>query len=277
MYQRRFRGVIKCAMPEHIIGLTLLELMLAILIGSLILCLSCAFYLGVQKSIAMHDALTNMQDNARIVSQLLRTEIFRAGFVVHEDSIHSYHGSDMKPGTEGLTIKGAGTNTVSVVAMKNPTELILSDVSHFTVGDALVIFDANQYEIFNVKEVDAKDKKLIAEKPLKNFFEAYSEVSEYVANTYNIQKTDRKNADGTILYALYMIDIHGHKNEIAEGISDMKISYSVLDNDHLINFSASQIIDWSMVRGVTIAFLLNSLNSFSYKSQVFIYAAKRDS
>ncbi len=268
MYQRIFRS--------NNVGLTLLELLIAILLSGFIIYIAMWFYVSIQKNIAMHDALMNMQNNMRMVTQLLRTDIMHAGFAEGHEKIHSYVGPEIKQGTDAFTIFGANVNTVDVIKMENVDTFVLTDVSHFAVGDTLAVFDANSYEIFKVKEVLLKNNIIISEKPLQKIYPPHAEVSVYDSNTYYIAKTDRKNADGSLLYALYVKDIHSHKTELLEGFSNMKISYSVLENDDIQNVSSEQVVDWTNVRGISIAFELCSLNRFSLKKEVFLYVALRN-
>lgn len=268
MYQRNFRTLKR--------GVTLPELLIAIFLGSFIFFITLSFYLAIQKNIAMSDALMNMQDNIRITSQILRNDIFHAGFVVHTDSIHSYEGPELKSGTNAFTIKGASTYTVSLVAMNSADKLAVTDVSRFEVGDQLVIFDAREFEIFKVGEVQAKNNIIIPDKPLQRLYSPHAEISEYFTNSYFISKTDRNNADGSKLYALYVKDIHGRKEELVEGICNMRILYSILKDEQIFNVSESQVADWSLVRGVSFSLELNSVGKFHLKKEFYLYVALRD-
>lgn len=256
--------------------MTLLELLIAIFLSTLILFSLMSLYLGVQKNILMNTALMNIQNNIRVTAQIFRNAVLSAGYVVANNKMHSYQGSDMKAATEGFTVQGANTHTMSVInTMESIDKIRVTNVSHFSVGDVLVIYDAKTYDIFTVKEVQSKNNFLVTVDPLQKIYEKNAEVTPYFIDSYYVSKTDRVNQDGSKLYALYVKDIHGRKTELVEGVSDMKISYSVLENHYLKNISQNDIVDWTEVVGLSITLQFNSLNASNIKKEAYVYIALR--
>jgi hypothetical protein len=255
-------------------GMTMLELMIAVFLSVFILLSLMSLYFGVQKNILMNAALMNIQNNIRVTSQILRKAVLNAGLVISENPLHSYESPDMKTTTEAFTVRGANSDTVNVITpMKNLNEICVTNTSRFSVGDTLVIDDAKTYDTFIVKDI--KNNFIITQDPLQKRYQKNAEVAAYFMDSYYIGKTNRFNRDGSKLYALYVEDIHGRKTELVEGVSNMKISYSVLYHDVLKNVSQSEVSDWSQVRGISITLELTSLNASTLKKEAYVYFTLR--
>ncbi|MCE3239302.1 MAG: hypothetical protein K0R24_2283 [Gammaproteobacteria bacterium] len=95
-------------------------------------------------------------------------------------------------------------------------------------------------------------------------------------NYYFIEKTNRKDTVGAAIYALYYQDTTSKpfkKIELVEGINEMKIKYTVLENHQLVEYPADQITESSKVRAVSIKLLFSSLNQAHLKKSEYLYVA----
>jgi hypothetical protein len=93
---------------------------------------------------------------------------------------------------------------------------------------------------------------------------------------YFIEKTNRKDATGAPIYALYHQDTTSKpfkKIELVEGVNEMKVKYTVLENHQLVEYFPNQITDESKVKGVSIKLLFSSLNQTHLEKSEYVYVA----
>jgi competence protein ComGC len=108
----------------------------------------------------------------------------------------------------------------------------------------------------------------------KNFLKStVAQIKQYDQNSYFIGKTDRFDAKGDAIYALYHQDSHAKKMELVEGVNKMKIKYAVLKNNELVEHPIEEITDWSKVRGVAIEWVFASLNASTMEKTEYEYIA----
>ena len=96
----------------------------------------------------------------------------------------------------------------------------------------LIISDCKNADIFIAQQISIESdgtQIIKADINLSKRYEPYAEVSVFNVNTFYIGKTDRKNANGSPIYALYLKDLT-HKTELVEGIVDMQARYMVSQN-----------------------------------------------
>ena len=177
---------------KKIIGLTLIELMLALTLSILLLSGIYAVFIFSQKILQTQMSLIQIQENIRVIAETLTHDIQYA----KAGNILSFHDNEMAPSSDGVTIR----------------------------------------------------RKC----------------------SYFIGKTTRQHNDGSIVYALYK-KLFGHaKEEWMEDVDEMKIEYSVSERGSIIGKKEDEIMDWSRVVGVSIAFTLRLQAS---QKRVFVYAA----
>lgn len=89
----------------------------------------------------------------------------------------------------------------------------------------------------------------------------YQGIPQFTKTAYFIADTGRVNAQGESIDALYTKPMGGPRQELASDIENMKIRYGVTSvdgKDVLAEKPAASISDWTKVRSVSIALLLNS-------------------
>ncbi len=269
---------------KKIIGMTLIELMLAIIISLLILSILSTIYLVTEKNNSTQIAMSHIQENSRIATHWLSTNLRAAGYLgcakltddfplinyppyalTPANKISSYRGEEMKSNSDAITILNASVSSATLVMpMHSYSTLYLSAKPHFSEGDVLLISDCKSAEIFLVKEASVVNQgvqKITTKKPLHTQYQQYAEVSQFESNTYFIGKTNRQYPNGASIYALYIKDIHQQKIELVEGLEDMKINYAINDNE---------------IAGVSITLLLSSLNDFLLQRKWSVYVALRE-
>lgn len=280
-------------------GMTLIELMLALTLTVWIVGSLSAIYLAAVKNHLAETALQNIQQNSRVAFQLLNSAIRSAGFIgcarlqndfqvktteaytiTPANRVQAYHGSEIKPGTNALTIRYASMiNNTLLEAMHAKNTLHVTATPKISVGEALLISNCLSAEIFSAQQVIVESdntQEIISSHDLSQLYDKNAELSELQINTFYVGRTDRKNVDGSTIYALYMKDITQRKTELVEGIDSLQIHYSVLENGNMIEHNENDILDWSAVRGVSLQALLISLNYFPLEKTEFSYVALRE-
>jgi hypothetical protein len=253
--------------------------MIAIFLSSGLIFFLSSLYLSVHKNRLIHLAMMNIEDNIRVTYQILSKAIRDAGYVLSENKIAAYTGSEIKPGTDAFTVRGANTLTVPLIdTMQDPSSLYIHNTLHFAVGDKIVIHDTTRAEIFAIQAIQNNGNitRILTDHTLKKLYEKNAELSLYMLNTFYIGKTTRLNSDGSPLYALYKKDLNMHKTELIEGVSSMKIQYCVENEGMVQEVSAAAIEDWSKVQGVRLALEFSSSDTFPFKKNAFVYATFRE-
>ncbi|MBX3709258.1 MAG: hypothetical protein KF702_05810 [Gammaproteobacteria bacterium] len=248
-------------------GLTLVEVLVSMTIGILLIFVLLEMYLISQRSVKLQTAMIDIQDNAYAATAILTSEIQKAGTIgcgqLTEDfPVMSYLSYTINPknkmignASNEITVRYADyPNAVLNQSMTDNITLETSQHVHFSSGDVLIISNCQRAELFTVQQVKIKGahQELIALSPLHHKYEKYSEISRFVVNTYYVAPTNRRNQDGTIIYALFVKDIKQRKSELVENINKMKITYSFMQAEKLEEVSADKISDWSKVVGVGI-------------------------
>jgi hypothetical protein len=266
-------------------GYMLIEFMIGLLISLLVIFCLTPIYIATERSQSVQIALNTIMDNANVASHFLHTDIVTAGYMgcarltnrfplvntTHIEfnainKIVSDASSDMKPGSQAVTIRKASMQSVSLVKnMRSYSILYVSNTLAVSSGDVLLISDCKTADLFTVKEVQSladNTQKIISEQPLSALYKLNAEVRQLEVNTYFIGETERKTQRDAVIFSLYKKDIHQHKLELVEGINDMKVNIDV-------NQKGQQ-------QGVSIELNVGSLNDFILQKIWFIYVALRD-
>lgn len=181
-------------------GTTLIELMLALFISTLILSSLIEVYIATQSINQTQCALSTIMVNSHIAFNFLKSDL-KSGT---DNKVQPYYDAKIKADSMGLTVQHVATNKI---------------------------------------------------------------------NTYFVDKTLRINDRGESIYALYQLDTKNHKQELVEGINDMKIQYSILKNNKIIEINADEINNKSKIIGVSIMLTFASLNEFTLKKNEFMYVS----
>lgn len=167
-------------------GMTLIEVLIALVIGIGVVSGLTAAYLTIQKNYSLFMERMNISQDSHAAAQLF-TQLIQNAI-----KIYPYYDSDNKSGSDAITV----------------------EYTDFTE----------------------------------------TELGIYKKESYFIGKTKRYDKKQHAIFALYKRDEHGKKMEMIEGIDMMKILYSYIENDRMVDrsFFASQ-------RPVGIAIRLNHI------------------
>jgi len=287
MYRRTLPTVRR---PRRQHGLTLVELMVAAVIGLILTGGAIQIFLSSKKAFATTDAVSRVQENGRYALQFMARDIRGAGFWGCAQDVEmanqtQYTGGGTPPfnfggdpivGTEGasgapdsLTMRMAAQDRRKALVKQMPNtsaNLFFSSVANVKAGDIMIITDCEAADIFMVSGVNSNNANLghntgntyngVVNKQ-KEFSRNYgTSATAYSARekTYSIGTTP--GGEPALVRTT-----NGVSEVLVAGISDMQLTYGVdTDNDETVNVyvAAPDVGNWNNVLAVRIALLVRS-------------------
>lgn len=277
-------------------GFTLIEMMVAMVVGLLISGVAIAVFAMTKNTSRIGDALSRYQEGFRFGTQLMSRDIRMAGYfgcnanialvdlisgavddTHYTQAIKGYTGSDLIPAV--LSNRTAGTDVVRIQfgnaeshqlieAMTDKSSAIkLNKTSDFSIGDSVVIADCSAASSFRLTAADTAGSMTTlthttasnSTGDLAKKFDTSAEV--YALETtyfYVAQSGDRHLLMRKILRGSTMKD-----EEIADGIMDLKLLYGIdTDNDTQPNeyVKSGDVTNWNAVSAVRVCLISRSEN-----------------
>lgn len=221
----------------HPSGFTLIEIILAMLIGSVVLTGGYIFYTTqVQEYLSQREVI-QMQQNLRMAMQYMQRHIRLAGNAMPNnlvwEPLHTGAGEDAAPDTIGIM---GSMKSISITAWQERgnrgAPIMVTSVEGFKEGDILLISDGTFAEIFQVTDINPP-----------------SQLKHMSSPPYNDDnKLDRAYAEGStvtmISHVFFYIDYttdpdhpalvraspnHPSIQVLGEDIEDMQIKYTMRD------------------------------------------------
>ena len=266
-------------------GFTLIEIMIALLLGIFLTSGVIQIFLGSKQSYRMQDNLSRLQENGRFAMYFIARDIRMSGYwgcvknndnVItnnidttdsdYDSTIHAFTNSIT--GTNGtvdgtnpaldasdsITIKGAFDSGVRITASSSAVSA-LSTASGQSVGDIAIVSDCRTGDIFQV-DTAANQAPGNTAATVSKVYGIDSRIFELQTIVYSI-----KTGAGGLL-SLFREDSDGD-NELIEGIENMQIVYGV-DNDGNKTpdyyVPASGGLDFSKVISIRISLLVQTID-----------------
>lgn len=226
---------------KNLSGITLVEMMMALLISMALINMLMTLYISVKKNFRTQKALSQLQNNARTAIELLQSDLQIAGWIGcirlgNQDA--KFPELNVKNKIEitnnTITVRHADVQNGNLVEDMIDTEnIMMSQNPIFVANDCLIISDCRSMEIMYVKKVNKRGpyQHLIPQTPLSKKYGKYAEISKLIKSTYFIDKTKREAANGQPIFALYKLDSKDKKNELVEGIHSMKTKWIGSESD----------------------------------------------
>lgn len=220
-------------------GISLIEIMIVMTLSISLTALLFETYLASHRTYQMQVELKHLQDNAMTAIEILTQEIKQAGYIgcqrLRDDkTVSGYLSYELNPTNKIQVINGKEITlqyaefpaATLLQPMQNQLTLYVNSEVTFKPQEILIISDCKYAEMFEVKEVHtSKGMQIItASQSLKRNYSTNAEISKFAINHFYIDKTNRKHADGSSIYALYIDDIHHIKSEMVEDIQSMKLN-----------------------------------------------------
>ncbi len=250
--------------PRRQTGMTLIEIMIALLIGAFLLGGVLQIFIGSKQTYRMQENLFRLQENARFAMYFLSKDIRRAGlqgcpslrtvtpnvivevpvvpsltqttFISGSDSIDGNWtsgacgaGGNCIPGSDAISInysENCGGNLTTAMANSGSSvQISASNTCNVNNNDALLISNCSSSDIF--RSTSAGNS--INHQALSNAYGTDSELFVYHAYTYFI-RVSTSGDPGRSLWRLDNTTASGtgtNPIELIEGVEDMQILYGV--------------------------------------------------
>jgi type IV pilus assembly protein PilW len=270
-------------------GISLLELLIALAISSLVLMGVVTSWLSAKKIFTTQAELIALQDNMRIVNALLKQRIGMSGYagcrklsevalidhakfgfsfansLVGFDAAHcpKYLRSSVIPHTDGIVVQAADGDITELTADAARGSSIIKVVANPATEDnmELLISDCVNAELFvaqNYESGSIKAKTKLA----YSYHRSDAEVERVVETAFFVSDTGRTDDRGAPIYALYQVINQGNKQELIPGVAGMSMMYGLADNTGVIKYySTVQMLAakaWEKVVSVCITIIYHS-------------------
>lgn len=255
----------KFCLPRQTQGLSLIELMIAMVIGMLIVGGVLYLFQGSRQSFRQGDAMARVQENGRIAIDILGDAVRLAGYAgcrnLSQISLagSSFNntsaisgrtavatgdpltGSNGKAGSSVITVSyvsGGATFLTADMDTSTPNTLQLPATSagQFAAGNTGFITNCERSEVFQVDSfaADASGATLETSADLGTTFAASNTLlGRIIELSFYVAKTGRTDPRGQPIYALFReatatgASVGATAEEIAEGVEDMRITYGL--------------------------------------------------
>ncbi len=266
---------------KNSIGTTLIEMMLALILSIFILSSVFEIYLISENNRLAQTNLMNMQENAEIINQMLKKSIHTAGYIGcakltddfpfknhfpfkinQKNKIEFYRENEAKPGTDGIRIWHASLrSSVLVKTMRSNSIFYVTSTLPLQVNDNLLISDCKTIESFQIKSISSLSggiKKIVSSVPISKRYEKNAEINKLEIISYFVGDTSRINDKGQPIYAFYS-KTDGIKTELVENVDDMKLFFSTIEDNALVEYPAEDFPVLNEIVGVSFEFGLSNL------------------
>ncbi|WP_150466780.1 PilW family protein [Francisella sp. SYW-9] len=153
-----------------------------------------------------------------------------------ENSFKGQRGSLYQPGTDYIMIKSEDTFTSLVMKPIN-LNLYLNSTEQLEKDDYLALCNNDDINLVKIAHVDKKHKKISLAIAPQSEYHKGDYVGKYGIQIFYIAADNSRNTSGRLKYSLYLYTKDGSNPgvtyPIVDGVSDLKISYSILNRQHL--------------------------------------------
>lgn len=280
-------------------GMTLLELMLALLLSLFVLSAVSEIYFISEHNYEAQSALRTLQENARMTSEILPEKIKMAGFIgcarltddfpfknhtqmlLSRHNKMTYYQSQLnKPGTDAFTLwQASNQSELLLQSMQDNSTFFIAKKLTISAGDILFISDCKTVELFHVKEVKNANKdelKVTTVEPLTKLYQQNAEIIPLEMNSYFIANTGRVDENHQPIYALYDKNLTQQKTELVQGVDQMQVEYISQQGNKLIQHHWNANVDSDALSGISLQLTLSSLTHQILKKNWYIYVALRE-
>lgn len=264
-------------------GLTLVEIMVAMVVSMILIAGVIQIFVGTRQTYRFQDALARVQENGRFAVDHITRDARLAGYsgcttlasvvptiippLTVEYSRNNYVGGlaavpagnpfNATPGTDVLTLRMLEPTVARLSAnMGGPGDVLTipANPGGFTTGELMGVADCNDVDIFRLTAVGAGSPvTLQAHDNLTKAFLQGAVVSRFREVSYFVR-------DGVDRPALWRRDAAGDQ-PLIEGVEDLWVRYGEdLNNDGSpeVYVAAGAVTNWSRVRSLRISLLLAS-------------------
>ncbi|QIW09447.1 prepilin-type N-terminal cleavage/methylation domain-containing protein [Francisella sp. LA112445] len=153
-----------------------------------------------------------------------------------ENSLKGKKGSLYQPGTNYIMIKSEDTFT-SLTTKPVNLNLYLNSIEQLEKNDYLALCNNDDINLVRITDVDKKHNKVGLVIAPSSEYHKGDYVGKYSIQIFYIAADNVSNNSGKLSYSLYLYTKDGSNPGVSypvvDGVSDLKISYSILNRQHL--------------------------------------------
>ncbi len=266
----------------HARGVSLIELMIAMLLGLLVVGAAIGIFLTNRQTYAATEGLGRVQENVRTAFELMARDVREAGGNPCDSSLPTVNVTAADPttdwrtdwvrpvigfengslpasvaGTDAIQLLSGGAGVSTVTSHNAATMLFTLNAAHgFSTGDVLLVCDPQQLSIFRVSSntgntvghaaTGGNCSDSLGSLPSVCSGTAFTHLPNSVMTQLNATRwyVAANGRNGNSLYQ----NVGGTVGEVAEGVQDMQITYLLTGATGYVNGSA--VTDWAQVRAV---------------------------
>ena len=239
-----------CPYPRSQLGITLIELMIALVIGLLATGAMLKVYVDSSRLYRFNEGLARIQENGRFATEFIRRDARVAGFWGCNHGASLTNRIDSEPdypditGTnndglneaDSITFSGAGNSVATVSSnMTTPdSDIPISSTENFELGEALLISDCETADIFQLTSIEGSGSNQTLIHDTGNTSEDLSKAYAAGSRLYRVQKTIfciAPGADSTQPSLRQLVNptsvqtCQDHGDELVEGIENMQVLF----------------------------------------------------
>lgn len=212
-------------------GMSIIELMAAVIIGIFVVMAAMEAYLALQSSTMRQDQITEMQQSGRAAMRVLSERLRMAGFSLPA-TVNALEGADSDPDTIRVWHMDAdGCEATTTAGMASNSDALVCagwDIDCFPVDQPGYVFDANAGvgEFFTVTGKQASPAAF-THSGLSRSYPLGSRVSFIREVSFYLDRSD------TLHPSLMMQEFDGTPEIYADNIEDFQVRYIMSDGDTL--------------------------------------------
>ncbi len=199
------------------------------------------------------------------------------GSAIEDARLNSDVVSIMRASTTSTGLDEHDNNNSNVKVVGNPLNLSQQDVA--------ILSDCESMDIFRISNVTSGSSTIVTfahgqgagtntnNKLSKAYTDENARLMTFVAHTYFVADTGRKNSRGDTINALYRMDEDGTVEEIVEGVENIQLTYGeeyVNGNRRFVPASTSGL-DLTQVTSIKISLLVASNDRVLASDDSFVY------
>lgn len=233
LFNRLRAAITLCAsvVRRHERGMSIVELLAAVIIGIFVVMAAMEAYLALQSSTWKQDQITEMQQSGRAAMRVLSEQLRMAGFSL-PPTVSAIAGANSDPDTVTVWHMDAdGCEATTTAGMAGTGDALVCagwDLACFNVDQPAYVFDANAGvgEFFTVTGKQASPET-ITHDGLSRTYPSGARVSFIQEVTYFLDNSD------TLHPRLMQRSFDGTPEVYAENIEDFQVRYIMSDGDTL--------------------------------------------
>lgn len=248
------------------LGMTLIEMLLAMSLSLMVLTLLITLYATQQKQAQWLEDLFELEQRTFMLRALLMPEVARAGHIgcpkLSEDlpvkntsGIVFTSANKLKGSEHAFTVRYKDNRTASLLSydVLDPRQII-STAMTVTSSDVLIVSDCRHAAIMRIMQAHplSEGVRLTLSQPLEPSFAKGSEIAKLQVHHFYVATTQRKRRDGSPLTALYMLDSRLRAHEWVPSVTRLTCKYVQLIQGRFELLEAQAVTDWRAVRAVAI-------------------------